>query len=659
MASNIMSVTSPFLHPVRNLVAWSSLTHHLLIYHHLSPYSTVAQQDAGPAKGALNNLIYMRMLPLLSTSTMSSFFHPAAFRSRTPFLAARASRHVLTRQPARYASSAGPPRRSTGRVIGLLAVGIVSAAAAFSYPYLTKQEPPKPQAPKIKFEKAEPQPRAGDEDALDQLSPQHLQVKKSWENPGVFAWGSNTGRVVAPDSNEAAIKAPRRLSYFDGQLLRDLKLDRNFGAAVTENGDLVQWGVAYSKNVTSPVPTLKGKDLVKISLSKDRIIALSSNGSVYSLPVSAADQAAGAREENKSWGSFWSSQPTINYRTLQPNSLGWGESVIDIKSGLEHCLFLTSKGRVFSAASSAEDFPSKGQLGIQDLNWNTRPEGPYDQLHEVVGLRGSKIVQIAAGDYHSLALDHKGHISSFGDNSAGQLGFELDPEAPYVDNPVALSTGGLYSSTGLSPLVTSIAAGGMNSYFTVDASKSGSQKSRGRDDTVVADTWASGEGIYGSLGTGKWTHISNGPVKIKALSNLSEFDEKSNKLVPIRASRISAGSTHACAVLDNATNTSSSRQQKAPAAGDAHWGSDVLWWGGNEHYQLGTGRRSNANTPTYIGLLEGRGDETRKRPGDDRNRFQIAPRTTTRLGDEAKGRKASVEQRVECGRYVTAVYSGT
>ncbi|EEY17523.1 conserved hypothetical protein [Verticillium alfalfae VaMs.102] len=83
---------------------------------------------------------------------------------------------------------------------------------------------------------------------------------------------------------------------------------------------------------------------------------------------------------------------------------------------------------------------------------------------------------------------------------------------------------------------------------------------------------------------------------------------------------------------------------------DTNWGADVVFWGGNEHYQLGTGKRSNVNAPTYIQPLDGGAT-------GDFHRFQLTPRKTVRLGEDGKGRKASLEQRVECGRMVTAVYS--
>jgi alpha-tubulin suppressor-like RCC1 family protein len=294
-----------------------------------------------------------------------------------------------------------------------------------------------PAPAEVKFE--EPRRAASSkEENRDLISSQHLQVKKSWENPGVYAWGSNSGRVVAPDSDETIIKTPRRISYFDGKLVRDVKLDRYFGAAISENGDLLQWGTGFSLDCQGPVPTLRGKDLIKISISRDRIIALSSTGTVFSVSAARADHESGHKPGESSWFPFWKSRSPISYRKLNPSNMAWGEKVSDITSGLEHCLLLTSKGRLFSAASGTEDFPSKGQLGVPGLTWTTRPEGSYDQPHEISTLKGFEIDKIAAGDYHSLAVDNQGRVFAFGDNSFGQLGFDYTPESPIIDAPSLL-----------------------------------------------------------------------------------------------------------------------------------------------------------------------------------------------------------------------------
>ena len=40
-------------------------------------------------------------------------------------------------------------------------------------------------------------------------------------------------RVAAPDSNDEFVKAPRRVSFFDGYVLKDLKLAREIGGKDT------------------------------------------------------------------------------------------------------------------------------------------------------------------------------------------------------------------------------------------------------------------------------------------------------------------------------------------------------------------------------------------------------------------------------------------
>ena len=528
----------------------------------------------------------------------------------------------------------------------------------YNYSYLTKLHAEAPPAPvDIKLEKSRKTKGLSKEENRDIISSQHLQVKKSWENPGVYAWGSNSGRVAAPDSDEPVIKQPRRIPFFDGVLLRDIKLDKDFGAAVTEKGDLLQWGIGFSTDVRQPTPTLTGKGLTAVTISRDRIIALASDGKVYSLPVSHEDQLTGTKPMESSWIPFWSSRANVSYRLLQPQNMGWREKVSSISSGLEHVLLLTSNGRLFSAASSSDEFPSRGEMGVPGLSWNTRPPGPYDQPHEITTLRGFEIVQIATGDFHSVVLDKEGRAFAFGDNSSGQLGFDPSGESPYIDAPSLLPISRLYSGSNLSPCVTSVSAGGSNSFFTVDATRvaqpgeaSAAQIGLGR---ITADTWASGQGILGTLGTGRWTHMQGTPTKIKALSGLFEFDEGNNTIVPIRLKRLSVGSTHASATMDNVTHVKAGTSSSTDSRNDTNWGADVLWWGGNENYQLGMGKRNNMALPGYIAPLDAAAEKATGKRREE-HRFQITPRHKVNVN----GRKVSMEQRVECGRMVSAVYSG-
>ncbi|KAF2018462.1 RCC1/BLIP-II [Aaosphaeria arxii CBS 175.79] len=521
------------------------------------------------------------------------------------------------------------------------------------------EEPP-PKEQELTFE----QPRRaahGAEDNRNIISSQHLQVVKSWENPGVYAWGSNAGGVVAPDSDETFIKTPRRISFFDGKLLRDIKLDKNFGAAIDEKGNLLQWGKDYAKDTKAPTETLHGKNLISLAISRDRIIALSASGAVYSIPVSKEEQLSGPKPTSTSWIPFWGSSETISYRIRTPESLGWNERITDIASGLEHALLLSSTGRVYSFASGAQDFPSKGQLGIPGLTFETRPPGPFDIPHEITTLKGFPISRIAAGDYHSLVCDAAGRCFSFGDNSAGQLGFEFNADALHIDAPSLLPTQKLYAGTGLQASVKGVYAGGNTSFITMEANLPKTGPSHpGR---VTADTWAFGYGLAGQLGTGRWIHTQSTPVKVPSFSGLFEWDEIANHAVPIRLAYISVGASHAAAVMDNVASVAVAGNARRLTENDTNWGRDILFWGNNEFYQIGSGKRSNVATPTYIQPLDIDAETDRSASAQglvkqklekESHRFQITPKQKVKL----KGRSVGFEQRVECGRGITAVYSG-
>lgn len=93
---------------------------------------------------------------------------------------------------------------------------------------------------------------------------------------------------------------------------------------MTENGDVVQWGSGYAANIAEPEITLKGKNITKVGLSQDRVVALSKSGTVYSLPFGKEEQETYPKPDETSWLPFWtSSKSTISYRNLTPKLDGW------------------------------------------------------------------------------------------------------------------------------------------------------------------------------------------------------------------------------------------------------------------------------------------------------------------------------------------------
>ena len=346
--------------------------------------------------------------------------------------------------------------------------------------------------------------------------------------------------------------------------------------AVNDKGDVLQWGTAYAPGVLTPEPTLKGKNIASIALSKDKVIALSKDNQLYTFPISKDLQQSGVKHTESSWIPGRSSTSATSYRVLRPE-LGYLEKITHIAAGREHFLALTSSGRVFSSAA-AYTYPSRGQLGIPGLTWKTRPtDKPIDVMFEITSLGSQKVEQIAAGDLHSVVRTRSGRAFAFGDNIHGQVGREWDPEATFYETPVLLSPPSASATT------TNIAAGGNNTYLQASVP----QPNR----TTATEIFACGTGLHGNLGNGRWTHVQGSLTKIPSLSNLSEFSESAGKVQPIGLRGISVGANHAAAIM--ATSP----------------GADVLWWGNNEFHQLGTGKRNNCNVPVYIQPLDGRGEE--------------------------------------------------
>lgn len=438
--------------PLRILAASLSLlaSHNLLLSNgdvldfRMRVKATLSTSRAGRPTSAILLDIFVR--PSTHWCNVSCLVHPAQHSSTAPTAipsahtmlgtrclsratiraphAPRLSRNITTRPNQARARAIPHPyaqRRQQHFVRSVGAVTVLWAtASAWQWyngerflPEVHAEEPPQDQQ-ELEFEKPRPKPTS-EEDNRKIISSQHLQVRKSWENPGVYAWGSNSGKVVAPDSNDSFVKTPRRIAFFDGKLLRDIKLDRAFGAAIDERGNLLQWGTAFSKETTQPTLTLQGKNLTSLSISRDRIIALSKSGDVYSIPVSQDEQRNGPKPASTSWIPFWGGSNNISYRLRTPQNLSWNERVTQISSGLEHALMLTSTGRVFSFASGTQDYPRRGQLGLAGLTWETRPEGSFDAPHELTTLKGFPIQHIATGDFHSLVSDASGRAFGFGD----------------------------------------------------------------------------------------------------------------------------------------------------------------------------------------------------------------------------------------------------
>jgi len=102
---------------------------------------------------------------------------------------------------------------------------------------------------------------------------------------------------------------------------------------------------------------------------------------------------------------------TAQNMTQVPNFPPNNEKLRSVSAGAAHALALTESGKVY-----AWGLNQYGQLGIGNTTNKNVPT-------LVTGaLNGKKVISIAAGDNHSLAMDDAFNVYSWGRNNYGQLG---------------------------------------------------------------------------------------------------------------------------------------------------------------------------------------------------------------------------------------------
>jgi alpha-tubulin suppressor-like RCC1 family protein len=90
----------------------------------------------------------------------------------------------------------------------------------------------------------------------------------------------------------------------------------------------------------------------------------------------------------------------------------FGNKIISVATSRHHSLFLNDEGEVFSLGRGAS-----GELGLGNIQEQLSPK--RIESEEFVDQR---IIQVVAGDFHSLLLTEMGDVFSFGRGSWGELG---------------------------------------------------------------------------------------------------------------------------------------------------------------------------------------------------------------------------------------------
>jgi alpha-tubulin suppressor-like RCC1 family protein len=264
-----------------------------------------------------------------------------------------------------------------------------------------------------------------------------------------LAWGPNPTGILGNGSFQGSV-LPRPVGTNDqlaGLKVVALASGWLHSAAITEDGRAFIWGQSIIGttsdgiflNYPSPLVVdssgvLAGKVLARVSAGRDFTVALDNEGVAYSWGVNGSGQLGDGTRN-----------PARSPVAVDTRGILSGVKVLTVASGAYHCLAVTSEGRVVGWGDD-----TVSQLGDGGSFGSQRYSPVWTSTNGI--LAGVRVVAVAAGEYHSLALSSEGHVYSWGRNLSGQLG---TGNVLNQNFPVAVDVSGVLSNK----VIVSISSG--------------------------------------------------------------------------------------------------------------------------------------------------------------------------------------------------------
>lgn len=252
----------------------------------------------------------------------------------------------------------------------------------------------------------------------------------------IWSWGTNDYKVLGRDASNVkevlksmdeddsdddgdlneAESTPGLVEHLPKIMAKIVQLvaTDNLSAALYSDGSVYAWGtfrcnegiLGFSKGTRVQATPLKLglKNIVQLAGGKDHVLALDSKGVVYA------------------WGNGQQFQlgrkilERHRMAALEPHQFG----LYDIKyisSGDFHCFAIDKDDKVLTWGLN-----QFGQCGVTNENGDLEDGSLITKPKEIPDLQGLKIKHIAAGEHHSLALTHDGHIYAWGRYDMKEVG---------------------------------------------------------------------------------------------------------------------------------------------------------------------------------------------------------------------------------------------
>lgn len=204
------------------------------------------------------------------------------------------------------------------------------------------------------------------------------------------------------------------------------------------------FGPSYRK-IEEPVlvETLQGKNIIQLGCGSFFVMALSGDGTMYSwglidcLGLGPLDRVRDSFGSDEIAESVSKDKRTV---LLTPRivKINTDDRVVRINAGQWHSCAITSRGELYTWGVGFQ-----GRLGHGDK------EPCFSPTRVGGALEGHRVIDVACGSFHTVALTDDGMVFCWGDNANGQCGSGTLPEAvtqPHCVSSLCVVGGGVAKS---------------------------------------------------------------------------------------------------------------------------------------------------------------------------------------------------------------------
>jgi alpha-tubulin suppressor-like RCC1 family protein len=236
--------------------------------------------------------------------------------------------------------------------------------------------------------------------------------------PFSFGWNEGGRTGLGTDMGLTPIATRIDTTNLGGKSVKQIAANTFHSLLVTEDGSVFSFGLnelgitglgigSGSTLVATPINTtnLGGRKIVKAAAGEAHSLLLAEDGTVFSF---------GANTFGRT-GLGTATGNTLVPTLIDTMNLG-AKKVADIAAGDFHSLLLTEDGTVFSFG-----WNDLGETGQGTTSGNTLVATPINTLN----ITGKKFIDVEAGGKFSLILSDDGHVYSFGNNVQGKTGLGM------------------------------------------------------------------------------------------------------------------------------------------------------------------------------------------------------------------------------------------